>query len=84
MNEPSRIQESENSEPRALISAEGENVDPFTPGRIFAVAMAGTFTSLLLYYAYQQLEFDSKKKLKNNFLTVVKGQVRNFVGPNEE
>jgi len=84
MNEPTSIQESETSEPRALLSVDGENVDPYTPGRIFAVAVAGTFTSLLLYYAYHQLELDSKKKLKGSFLTAVKGQVRTFVGPDEE
>jgi hypothetical protein len=61
-----------------------EDGDPFTAGRIFTVAVAGAFTSLLLYYAYQQLEPSSRKRLKNGLYSAVKGQVRSFVGPDDD
>ena len=57
--------------------------DPYTPGRLFGVALVGAFSSLIAYYIYQQMEPDWKSQIKKSAVSVVKGQVRNFVGSDD-
>ena len=60
-----------------------DEVQAYSPGRIFGVALVGACTSLVLYYLYQQMEPESKRHVKKTAFSLVKGQVRKFVG-NEE
>lgn len=55
----------------------------FTPGKIFGVALLGAFSSLLAYYAYHQLEAETRDSIKRSAFSMVKGQVRNFIGSDD-
>ena len=82
-SEPARLLQGESSAKKSQLAVSGETDEAFTPGRIFGVALLGAFSSLLVYYAYSQLEAESKHSLKKGVVSLVKGQVRNFVGSDD-
>lgn len=57
--------------------------DPYTPGKLAGVALAGALGSLLLYAAYVQLDPSSRERLKSGLLAAVKGQLRR-IGEEDE
>jgi hypothetical protein len=54
--------------------------NPYTPGKLFGVAVMGAGCSLFLYYVFQQLEPEQKRRLRGSAVRGVKDQVRNWMG----
>ncbi|MBT9585659.1 hypothetical protein IV102_20125 [bacterium] len=53
--------------------------NPYTPGKLFGVAVVGAGCSLFLYYLFQQLEPDQKRRIRGTAVRGVKDQVRGWV-----
>ncbi|MBS2038191.1 hypothetical protein JST97_24615 [bacterium] len=53
--------------------------NPYTPGKLFGVALAGASAGLFLYYMYQHLEPEEKKKYGGGALKKAKAQLREWV-----
>jgi len=54
--------------------------NPFTPGRLFGVALLGASCSLVAYYLFQQMDPDQRKRLRGRAFRSVKTQVRGWAG----
>lgn len=54
--------------------------NPFTPGRLFGVALLGASASLIAYYVFQQMEPEQRKRLRGRAFRSVKTQVRGWAG----
>lgn len=64
--------------PQPTAPAERES-QAYTPGKLFGVALVGAGCSLLLYYVFQQLEPEQKRRIKGTAFRGVKDQVRGWV-----
>jgi hypothetical protein len=53
--------------------------NPYTPGKLFGVAVVGAGCSLFLYYLFQQLEPEQKRRIRGTAVRGVKDQVRGWV-----
>lgn len=58
--------------------------NPYAPGRLFAVAVLGAGCSLAAYYLFQQMDPESRRRLKGKAVRNAKAQVRNWVGSKED
>lgn len=54
--------------------------NPFTPGRLFGVALLGASASLIAYYVFQQMDPEQRKRLRGRAFRSVKTQVRGWAG----
>ena len=55
-----------------------EGGDPFTPEKLVGVAVTGAFLSLTAYYFFNQLEPDSRGRMRSGLVSLLKGQVRRW------
>lgn len=60
--------------------------NPYTPAKLFGAALAGAGAGLFLYYVYQHLEPEQKKRYSGGAVKKVKEQLRGWVQdePKEE
>ena len=63
---------------------EHEGGDPFTPEKLVGIAVAGAFLSLTVYYLFNQLDDEKRKRLQSGVVSAVKGQVRRWGDKDEE
>ena len=64
---------------RPILAPENPPSNPYTPGKLFGVAVVGAGCSLFLYYVFQQMEPDQKRRIKGSAFRGVKNQVRGWV-----
>ena len=57
---------------------EADPRDPFTPEKLVGVAVLGAFTSLLVYYMFNQIDPEQRDRLKQGAVAALKGQVRRW------
>ena len=70
-------------EPRPVRPARIES-QPYTPGKLFTVAVLGAGCALAAYYVFQQLEPEQKRRLRSSAFRGVRKQVRNWVGSDSD
>ena len=70
-------------EPRPVRPARVES-NPYTPGKLFTVAVLGAGCALAAYYVFQQMEPEQKRKIRHTAFRGVRKQVRNWVGSEVE
>ena len=58
--------------------------DPYTPAKLFGVALAGAGAGLFLYYVYQHIDPVQKKKLSGGAVKRVKEQLRGWIKDDDE
>ena len=53
--------------------------DPYTPGKLFGVALLGAGASLVAYYFFQQLEPGQKASLRGSAFRSARSQLRGWI-----
>jgi hypothetical protein len=66
-------------ETSAALAAASSIETPFSFPKVLGVALLGAVGSLAAYYIYNQMETDTRNKLRTGAIDAVKGQVRSFV-----
>lgn len=66
------------------IRKEEEESNPYSPTRLFGAAVVGAFGGLLAYYFYCNVEPSTRKRIRGRAVSLVKGQVRNWMESDEE
>lgn len=69
--------------PQAALPS-GPRSDPYTPGKLFGVALLGAGASLVAYYVFQQLEPATKARLKGTAVRGARAQLRGWINGPEE
>ncbi len=62
----------------AVVPADSDSA-PFSFSKVLGVALVGAVGSLAVYYIYNQLEAETRQKIRSGAMDAVKGQVRSFV-----
>jgi hypothetical protein len=62
----------------AVVPADSDAA-PFSFSKVLGVALVGAVGSLAVYYIYNQLEAETRQKIRSGAMDAVKGQVRSFV-----
>ena len=74
---PETVASAAEVQPAALTHPRQSN--PFTPGRLFGIAVLGAGCSLAAYYWYQRLDPERRQRLQGSALEQVRSQFRNWV-----